>query len=239
MSGQVGRHKHQRIVTELTRDIRVGRLPRGARLPGEHALATRFDVSRNTVRQALAELGSKGLIATRSGKGSFVTFDDRDIDDRLGWTMALAKQGVRMVTRVVRLALVSERDLADRLGLRSAEFVAVDRIRSIVDDCAVSFERSRVPAVGRLRGLPERGIADSLYAELHDEGLVPSRGEEWVDLVALTSAEAELLERAPGERFLRARRVSLDASGNFVEHVQSLLDPERFRLHLVFGGDPA
>jgi GntR family transcriptional regulator len=239
MSGQVGRHKHQRIVAELARDIRVGRLPRGARLPGEHALATRFDVSRNTVRQALAELGNRGLIATRSGKGSFVTFDDRDIDDRLGWTMALAKQGIRTATRVVRLALVSERDLADRLGLRSAEFVAVDRVRSIVDGCAVSFERSRVPAVGRLRELPERGIADSLYAELHDEGLVPSRGEEWVDLVALTSVEAELLERTPGERFLRARRLSLDAAGNFVEHVQSLLDPDRFRLHLAFGGDPA
>src|ERR1700733_10844145 len=137
MSGHVGRHKHQRIVAELARDIRVGRLPRGARLPGEHALATRFDVSRNTVRQALAELGSKGLIATRSGKGSFVTFADRDIDDRLGRTIGLGKQGVRTVTRAVRLSLVSERYLADRLGLRSAEFVAVDRIRSIVDGCAV------------------------------------------------------------------------------------------------------
>jgi GntR family transcriptional regulator len=235
MSGQVIRSKHQRIVTELARDIRVGRLPRGARLPGEHALASRFDVSRNTVRQALAELGNKGLIATRSGKGSFVTFDDRDIDDRLGWTMALAEQGVATATRVVRLALVSDRSLADQLDLRSAEFVAVDRVRSIVDGCPVSFERSRVPAVGRLRGLPERGIAESLYAELHDEGLVPTCGEEWVDLVTLTSDEAELLGRAPGERFLRAKRLSRDASGDFVEHVQSLLDPDRFRLHLVFG----
>jgi GntR family transcriptional regulator len=239
MSGQVIRSKHQRIVAELARDIRVGRLPRGARLPGEHALATRFDVSRNTVRQALADLCSKGFIATRSGKGSFVTFDDRDIDDRLGWTMALAGHGVRTSTRVVRLALVCERDLADRHGLRSAEFVAIDRIRSIVDGQAVSFERSRVPAVGRLRSLPQRGITESLYAELHEEGLVPSRGEEWVDLVQLTSVEADLLGRQPGERFLRARRLSLDSSGTFVEHVQSLLDPDRFRLHLMFGGDAA
>src|SRR6202000_1991965 len=132
MSGQVGRHKHQRIVAELTREIRGGRLPRGARLPGEHALASRFDVSRNTVRQALAELGSKGLIATRSGKGSFVTFDERDIDDRLGWAMALARNGVRTETRVVRLALVCDRDLADRFALPTAAFVGVGRLRSIV-----------------------------------------------------------------------------------------------------------
>lgn len=235
MSGQVARLKHQRIVAELATDIRVGRLPRGARLPGEHALASRFDVSRSTVRQALAELGSQGLIATHSGKGSFVTFDDRAIDDRLGWTTALAEQGVRTVTTVVRLELVCERDLADRFHLPSAEFVAVDRIRSVVDGRAISFEQSRVPAVGRLRTLPERGLTESLYAVLHSEGLVPACGEEWVDLVRLTSVEAELLVRDAGEQFLRARRLSRDADGNFVEHVQSLLDPDRFRLHLRFG----
>lgn len=236
-SGGATRLKHERIVAELARDIRIGRLPRGARLPGEHALATRFDVSRTTVRLALAELGNLGLIATRSGKGSFVTFDDRDIDDRLGWTMALAEQGVRTATRVVRLELVCDNDLADRFGTPSAEFVAVDRVRSIVDGRPVSFERSRVPAVGRLRALPDSGLDESLYAVLHEEGLVPARGEEWVDLVGLTAAEAELLDRAPGERFLRARRLNQDAGGNFVEHVQSLLDPDRFRLHIVFGGD--
>jgi GntR family transcriptional regulator len=229
--------KHQRIVTELASDIRVGRLRRGARLPGEHALATRFDVSRNTVRQALAALASDGLIATHSGKGSFVTFDDRTIDDRLGWTMALAQRGVPTVTTVVRLELVCDPELAEQCATRSAEFVAVDRVRSIVDGRPVSFERSRVPAVGSLRTLPQRGLTESLYDALHDEGLVPARGEEWVDLGRLTEDEAALLDRAPGERFLRARRLSRDARGHFVEHVRSLLDPDRFRLHLRFGGE--
>lgn len=238
MSGQVARLKHQRIAAELATDIRVGRLPRGARLPGEHALASRFDVSRNTVRQALAELGSQGLIATHSGKGSFVTFDDRTIDDRLGWTTALAEQGVRTVTAVVRLEVVCERDLADRFGLPSAEFVAVDRVRSIVDGRPISYEQSRIPAVNRLRSLPERGLTDSLYAELHAEGLVPAHGDEWVDVVRLTSVEAALLDRDPGEQFLRARRLCRAADGTFVEHVQSLLDPDRFRLHLRFGDQP-
>jgi GntR family transcriptional regulator len=237
MSGQVSRLKHQRIVEELSRDIRAGRLRDGAQLPGEHALADRFDVSRNTVRQALAELGSRGLVDTHSGKGSFVTFDNRAINDRLGWTRALAEQGVPMTTTVVRLALVSEPELADRLGLPSAEFVAVDRVRSVVDGGVISLERSRIPAVGDLRALPERGLGDSLYAVLRAEGLVPEHGEEWVDLVPLAEPDARLLGRQPGERFLRTRRLSRDAAGEFVEHVESLLDPDRFRLHLRFGGE--
>lgn len=233
MSDRVGRLKHEPIVEQLAKEIQTGRLAHGARLPGENALAARFSVSRNTIRQALTELGNQGLIATHSGKGSFVTFDNRTIDDRLGWTRALADQGVR--TTVVRVALVVDTDMAGRFGLESAELVAVDRLRSSVDGKPICFERSRVPAVGALRDLPERGLGDSLYDELRAVGLVPDSGEEWCELARLTAAEAGLLGRPEGERFLRTRRVTRDSDGRFVEHVESLLDPDRFRLHLVFG----
>jgi GntR family transcriptional regulator len=230
-----GRLKHEHIVEELTREIQVGRLPNGAQLPGENALAARFGVSRNTVRQALTELGNQGLIATHSGKGSFVTFDDRAIDERLGWTRALAEQGVRTVTRLVRLQLVEEPELSERFGLDCPALVAIDRVRSIVDGSPISLERSRIPAVGPLRELPVRGQVDHIYDDLRSIGLVPEVGEEWAELARLTPEEAGLLGREPGERFLRTRRLSRDLDGKFVEYVESLLDPDRFRLHLTFG----
>jgi GntR family transcriptional regulator len=229
------RLKYERIVAELTRDIRRGRLPRGARLPGEHVLANRFSVSRNTVRQALAELGQRGLIATHSGKGSFVTFDNRPLDDQVGWTRALAEHGVHTKATVVRLELVTDTELAERLRLDYTEFVAVDRVRTIVDGEPICLERMRMPAVGRLRELPETGLEGSLYDLLRAEQLIPDQGEEWVELVRLDAAEAEVLHREPGERFLRARRLCRDSDGRFVEHTESLLAPDRFRLHLRFG----
>ena len=64
--------KHERIAATLASEIAAGRLAPGAQLPGEVALAQRFGVSRTTVRTALAELSEGGLIATRTGKGSFV-----------------------------------------------------------------------------------------------------------------------------------------------------------------------
>ncbi|HEY4024607.1 MAG TPA: GntR family transcriptional regulator [Pseudonocardiaceae bacterium] len=237
MSGQVPRLKHERIVDALAKDIRGGRLPRGAQLPGEHALAASFDVSRNTVRQALTELSNRGLIATQSGKGSFVTFDGRTLDQRLGWTKALAKHGVDVVTTLVRLELVFDAELARELEVDSPEFIAVDRVRTIVDGAPISYERSRIPAIGALRELPERGLDGSLYTPLHAVGLIPEQGEEWVELVRLTEEEAGHLGREPGERFLCTRRCSRTATGEFVENVESLLDPDRFRLHMHFGGD--
>ncbi|MEU5567628.1 GntR family transcriptional regulator [Micromonospora musae] len=235
MFGQVLKLKHERVAEQLAREIRGGRLAPGSRLPGEHALATRFDVSRNTVRQALIDLTRQGLIQTRSGKGSFVTFDGRAIDDRLGWSRALAEQGVPTTVRTLRLELVHEPELVERFGLPSAEFVAIDRLRSLDGGPAISIERSRIPAVGPLRDLPEQGLAGSLYAALRSAGLTPAQGEEWVDLSPVTESDAQLLGCADGDLFLRTQRLSLDPHGEFVEYVESLLKPDRFRLHLRFG----
>ena len=64
--------KHERISATLAEEIAAGCFAPGAQLPGEVALARRFGVSRTTVRAALAALTQGGLIATRTGKGSFV-----------------------------------------------------------------------------------------------------------------------------------------------------------------------
>jgi GntR family transcriptional regulator len=229
--------KHRNIAATLAREIRTGLLKRGSRLPGEHALAARFSVSRNTIRSALTELSREGLIATHSGKGSFVTFDGRPLDDRLGWAHALADQGVSSETRLLRLERVDDPALAARLGVESSSFFAIDRVRTLTGGPVVSLERSRIPGLDGMLDLPAQGlVGGSLTATLASAGLVADHGEEWVSAEPLDDVDAAQLERRPGEWFLRARRVSWTVDGNLVEHVESLLDPLRFQLHLRFGG---
>jgi GntR family transcriptional repressor for pyruvate dehydrogenase complex len=45
----------------------------GVRLPAERALAERYDVSRNTVREAIQRLIARGLLQSRRGAGVYVT----------------------------------------------------------------------------------------------------------------------------------------------------------------------
>ncbi|MFT3719305.1 FadR/GntR family transcriptional regulator [Pseudorhodoferax sp.] len=52
--------------------IRRDKLCAGDRLPGEHALAERFGVSRPVVRQALARLRAEGRVTATHGAGHFV-----------------------------------------------------------------------------------------------------------------------------------------------------------------------
>jgi GntR family transcriptional regulator len=231
------RLKHQQITEVLAKEIRSGHRSAGEQLPGEHALAQRFGVSRTTVRAALAELNEAGLIATRTGKGSYVLYDGRPLDDRLGWAHALAVQGIDTRVRTLAVQEVHDADLARQITLDSPTFVRVDRTRELIaDGSVISYERSCLPPVPGVRELPRRGLDDrSLTEVMRRAGLRPDHGEQRLAGRRIDTREAEVLRRAPGDWFLDTRRTSRAADGSFVEHVVSLLDPDHFQLSLEFG----
>jgi GntR family transcriptional regulator len=226
----------RRLVADALRDaIGTGRYGPGERLPGEHELAERFSVSRGTVRAALADLADDEYIATHGGIGSVVTFDGAALDPRAGWARSIAGSGAEVRAVTLRIERVVDAELAGVVG-SDPELVAVDRVRSVVDGPAVSYERSLVPRIGRLDRSVEDGLVDgSLSATIAAAGLVPARAEQWIDVRPLDESEALVLGRATGTPFLHSRRVSRTAGGAFVETVDSLLDPDRFRIHMRFG----
>ncbi|QEO08564.1 FadR/GntR family transcriptional regulator [Protaetiibacter larvae] len=62
-------------IARLMQTIRLGVVPPGGALPAERELATRFSVSRDTVREAIKELSDAGYLSARRGRygGTFVT----------------------------------------------------------------------------------------------------------------------------------------------------------------------
>jgi len=219
----------------LAAEIRGGEVEHGEQLPGETTLAERFGVSRNTVRAALAELARAGLISTRSGKGSFVSYDGRPLNVRLGWARALEAQGLRTEVLVLRASPIIDEELAAELGEASPDFVAIDRLRRIVDGPVISFEQSRVPALQVVIDAVGEGRASgSLTQMLLDCGLVAATGDQWVETRLLDETDARLLERTPLAPFLWSRCITRNAVGELVERVDSLLDPAHFRLHFQF-----
>jgi len=227
-----------RICSEIEDDIRAGKLAKGHRLPGEHGLAERFGVSRTTVRQALAELARRRLITTRAGSGSYISFDDQQLDWRQSWSQALTRQGVRVESRVLRFGPIEDPELAAKLDC-GPRFIALDRVRLLDGRQPISLERSRIPLDARTEPLLDIDFArESLIeAMVHRAGLTLGAGEGWIEVARLTTEEAALLNRAIGESFLLSRNITRDADGAVVEHVTSLLDPTHFRLHIKFDLD--
>ncbi|MET7712835.1 GntR family transcriptional regulator [Streptomyces sp. NPDC005407] len=63
---------YQQVAAAIRQGIADGDFPSGSPLPSEAQLIERYEVSRPTVRNAIAALRSEGLIEVRHGKGSFV-----------------------------------------------------------------------------------------------------------------------------------------------------------------------
>jgi GntR family transcriptional regulator len=63
---------YRRIAEDLRQKIETGELAHGAQLPTELELREQYDASRNTVRDAVKSLITRGLVETRPGQGTFV-----------------------------------------------------------------------------------------------------------------------------------------------------------------------
>src|ERR1700688_4408505 len=64
---------YARIVATLERDVRLGAVGRGARLPPQRSLANHLNVSVGTVTKAYLEAERRGLVHAHVGRGTFVS----------------------------------------------------------------------------------------------------------------------------------------------------------------------
>ena len=236
MVAKVGAAKSELVAKRLEREIRSGRIPHGDLLDSEGALMQRFAVSRNTVRRGLEMLTRQGLITTRTGIGSFVTYDGTTIDSNLGWSVALSHGGSRIETRTldVRRGSCPRADAA--LG-GLGDYLYVDRLRYCLDAATgISLERSRLPWREPFGAIVADGLTGgSLNRTLMDLGLFTGSGEEVVGVVpALALVDAAVMGRPAGQPMLKLTRTTRCDDGSVLEHVESLLDPARFGLRMQF-----
>jgi GntR family transcriptional regulator len=63
---------YRQIARDLRHRIRSGDLAPGRQLPPEPELTRRYNASRNTIRDAIQWLRTRGLVETRPGQGTFV-----------------------------------------------------------------------------------------------------------------------------------------------------------------------
>lgn len=240
----VGLSKADRIRLELEHEIITGKRANGERLDSEMQLMARFSVSRNTVRKSLEKLARRGLIAKRSGVGSFVTYRGDRFDDTPGWSRKLGADAERMETRITSLGrgscsrtrrFLTRAELA--LPAHADDYLRIDRIRrDRVFGTGLSIERSRLPWRREFQHVLDNGLVDdSVHATLESLPMTIASGREWVCVSStLSERDAELLRRETCEPMLHLQRITCDGRGDLIEFTDSLLDPERFTLQLNF-----
>jgi GntR family phosphonate transport system transcriptional regulator len=107
----------------------------GDSLPSETDLALRFKVNRHTLRRAVDELVSEGLVVRRHGMGIYVLTPaiDYAIGPRTSFTEALEAKGAKAHSRVIRKQVVLARGgVAARLKLEEGvEVIFLETLRCV------------------------------------------------------------------------------------------------------------
>ena len=74
--------KYEMVKQHVVNLMAQGVVRFGEKLPSEHSLMEQFNVSRNTIRQAFAELTSLGLVYKEQGRGTFSKYVPKNYNEK-------------------------------------------------------------------------------------------------------------------------------------------------------------
>ncbi len=221
-------------------EIRDGDLGPGARLPGDHDLCERYEVSRTVVRQALADLEREGVIERVKGRGTFVAqakTGEGLVQSLTGLSEDVASRGGHLHSVVRRFEFVPADDrVAADLGLvKGHPVVELERLR-YVDETPWTLTIAHLRAE-LVPGLLEEDFAEqSLYAVLERRYQIRLvRGHRSVEASAASREVASCLGIAQGAPVLVLRSVSYDDGDVPVESFVAFHrgDRSRFEVELT------
>jgi GntR family transcriptional regulator len=229
------------VATDLRSRIERGEWSTGQRIAPELTLADEYDVSRVTVRQALAELVKDDLIEQRRGSGTYLRQQPRPLVYDLNLTVGALISRWRDSrfdnrARVIGVGVLDTPLEAVRLRLqvgRSEPVISMERLVFINERPAVIyrswFSHALVPG---LEASPRLG--GSLSSVLSDDyGLSPTRSENELEVVRSTHEERALFQAARDVPLVLMTATSYLDSGRPLEHAQLAWLGDRIRFHVT------
>ncbi len=214
---------HKRVESLLRQEITEGRWRPGDRIPGELDLARQYEVSRNTIRRALATLVNANLVRRRQGQGTFVA--EQGIShvsgDLRSFTEIIEAMGMTPGISASRIAVDLDPPAEAREFLPGAHLWLVERIRT-ANGKPFALMRSWLTDTVAFDVTAEMLLeSQSLYQILADKGLSPSQATEMIRAEAATPEEARSLAVPVGSPLLTIYRWLSDSSGAPIEYVRS------------------
>lgn len=221
---------------QLRRRISNGEFKAEQPLPAERHLAAALGVSRMTLRTAIDQLASEGLLVRRPNRRTLVAGDKISRSASfMSFSEEMRTRGWRPHSTIRQVtAAVADVPVAAQLNLEvGAKVIFLERLR-FADDEPLALERVFLPYSRFARLLALDLASQSLYAVMETQlGVRPVLSEESVEAVLLTTEEAAIFGVSAGTPALLTRRITRDEEGQVIEAATSLYRGDRYRMALV------
>lgn len=209
---------YHQLAEQLAAAIDTGVLKPGDAFENELSLADRLDLSRPTVRRAIVELVTRGLLVRRRGIGTTVA--NEVIHRRNELTSLyddLKRNGRKPLTEVLDFnAEFVDQRASQILGLEpDAPLVYLERLRS-VEEGPMSILRNWLPPMWADMDL-DALARDGLYAVMRARGVVPAVGHQAIGARPAEPQERKLLGLDKNDPVLTMSRRAYDSAGTPVE----------------------
>jgi GntR family transcriptional regulator len=224
---------YYQIMRQLLEKINGGEFAVDSALPPERELAETYKVSRMTVRQAVAEMVSEGILVRRKGIGTFVAPPklEQALSRLTSFTEDMTQRGMKAGARVISFEeIVPEPSIRKALDL-GAEDKALECVRlRLADEEPMALETTTLP-LALYPGLKGQDLENrSLYRLLAVRwGIRLDYAIQSIEPACAAAYEASLLHVDPGTPLLLMHRVTYNQNGRAVEHVKSLYRGDRYK----------
>lgn len=233
---------YKTVANSLRREIAAGTYPPDRRLPTDAEVRSEFGVSRQTARQAFAELVAEGLVYRVPGRGSYAvasTGGDKYL------------RSIGSIDDLLALAVDTEMEVIEPFR-QAVDVAAAGRLRLVTDEVAVGVFRRlhrgepfSATTIYLPPNLAERIASASQIAEtgatsratvialLDRSGDSPLAGaHQSIGAAVADAATAALIGCNLGDPVLTIDRIYFDRRGRFVELAVSTFNVHRYSYRL-------
>ncbi len=198
----------------ILEQIRGGEYPEGSLIPSERDLGESLGISRMTVRQALNQLVSEGVLYREKGKGTYVSKSKIKQKNIMSFSETVRNRGLIPSTQVLRFEKVLNRaDIREILELQEDEgLYGIKRLR-LANELPIGIEEVFIPE-RYCPHLENHDLKMSFYILLKEQySLVVSSMDCSVDAAKATTEEKKLLGLTNAVPVLCITSISYNDSG--------------------------
>lgn len=225
---------YYQLAQQLTAAIENGVLKPGDPFENELAMADRLDLSRPTVRRAIAELVQRGLVTRRRGIGTTVANEVIHRRDELTSLYDdLVRSGKEPRTELLDFDRAARSpEAAEFFGVdKNADLVFIRRLRYAGAVPLSILGNWLLPSAAKFdeKGLVERG----LYALLREVGVRPVIAKQRIGARRPTAKERAILRTDKGEPLLTMTRRAFDDAGKPVEFGDHVYRADQYAIDIT------